>query len=156
MSIVSLEQRIMSANEVVMPLDAHIAEGIVVNGLFCGVQEQLVTDRANAAFERLRTLEQKKMQKETGLVVAYTLGAISLDKEVEIDQALYLVGSEQNHGMKTIHTRQCEIGDVIWSGYDYNSARIFNIFKRTAQTVMTNGEMPTSTMWGVKAVPGRL
>jgi hypothetical protein len=135
------------------PMDASIAEGVAIRGLFCGIQQRMVTDRITEVFEKIQNDE--KPLKEAGHTIALTIGKISLDLEDEIDAHIQRVASSQNHGTTSRRMEQSEIGDLIWAGYDPNSIRFLSLFKRTNALLMTDMQTPTATMWHIKALPAR-
>lgn len=141
----------MQGKEAPQPLDLHLAEGIAIHGLFCAVQKQLVHERLSDAFTYVR--EDLKPTKHRSLTIARTIGDLSLPGEDMIDDFINESARAQNHGTVSAQLESNEIGDIIWKGYDPNSVRFLTLFKRTRQTIMTDGSLPILTMWELKAHP---
>lgn len=137
--------------EIPRPLDDHIAEGVAVHGLFCGVQQRLVSERFAETFGYVR--EDLKPSKHRSYTIARTLGDLSLPEEDVIDEFMHETAKAQNHGTISAQLEPSELGDIVWKGYDPNSTRFLTLFKRTSLTFMTDGSYPYTTMWELKAHP---
>lgn len=144
------EQRLEAVH---IPLDADIAKGIALSGLFCATQQALVSERIDKVFEEIRTDE--KPYKERGHTIALAVGKISLEVEDDIDAWMQRTASEQNHGVQSGQRERSPFGDLVWAGYDPNSIRFLTLFKRTTPLLMTSRETPITTIWHVKALPAR-
>lgn len=149
--IINPELEKAEINNAPRPLDDHFAEGVAINGLFCGIQRRQVTDRLGAAFSYIQT--DSDPRKHRSHTIAMAIGDLSLPAEDGIDEFIHDTAKAQNHGTVTGQIEPSEIGDIIWRGYDPNSTRFLTLFKRTSQTIMTDGSLPFATMWELKAHP---
>ena len=137
------------------PLDMHLAEGVAVHGLFCNVQQRLVASRTHEAIHMIQNDE--KPLKYRSHVLALAVGKISLDTEDMVDDSLRDAAfSKEGSGFGVGNRSTIEHGDIIWNGYDGNSARYLTMIKRASQTIMTDGSLPFVTIWELKAHPRSL
>lgn len=132
------------------PLDAKIAEGVVLRGLFCGVQQRMVTERLHDTFSAMRS----DMDKEYGNCIAVTVGKLALETEDEIDDLVIRVANQQNHGLRPLPVEALtqSIGaDLVWSGYDPHIKKLLKIYKRSTPIVMSDNMPHNGTLWALKA-----
>jgi hypothetical protein len=135
------------------PLDDKIAEGIAIQGIFCGVQQRMVTERLEGAFEELRA----DASSEHGSCIAVSIGHLALEVEDEIDELVTRVSEQQNHGMQSLSVESLtqDMGaDLVWSGYDPHIKKLLKLYKRNTTIWMNDNTDQIGTLWALKAKAG--